>query len=140
MADISQTAANVLRGTGAVVVTVTAGVTVAAGDVVYSDSTDSNEYKLAINSSAAAAAAKGIALCGAGDSQPLIIQTSGEINPGGTVAVGQVYTVSTNAGKIAPVDDTSAAEYMTVLGIGKDTTTIILDINASGVATAGAVS
>jgi len=140
MVDISQTPANVVKGSNASVIQVTAGVTVLAGEVVYRDSTDSDEYKLAIDTSAAAAAAIGIALNRADDGQPLTVQTSGDIDVGGTVKLGKVYCVSSTAGAIAEVDDTSTSDWVTVLGTGESSSVLPLNIRASGVQAAEGVA
>lgn len=133
MADMTVTAANVALVSGSTE-RVTAGATITAGQVVYKDTTDANKYKLAINTSVAAAAAGGIALNGASDDQPLVVQTGGTIAPGGTVTVGEIYVVSGSAGRIAVEADNGSGEYVTVLGVGVSSSRIDLSINASGVA------
>lgn len=133
MADISVTAANVLAGTGASVISGTAGETLTAGLVVYKNLTDNKYYKAAATSAAAALAA-GITLNGAAAGQPINIQTSGNINPGGTVGIGTVYVVSDTAGGIRPVGDSGTGDYVTKLGIGTSTSNIALQIQVSGVA------
>jgi len=140
MADLGPTPANVAAGDGAVIRDVTAGATIAAGDVVYSDSTDSNEYKLAqCDGTAAEAAAVGIALNGAADGQPLRIQTAGNIDPGDTVTVGEVYVVSATAGNIGEIIDLVVGNFPTILGVGTTTGNIQLGINAAGVAAAAGI-
>ena len=129
MADITQTAASVAKGTNDQYSIGTAGETVVAGDVLYIKAADSRLWK-AVNSSAAAAAAVGVALCGGAAGQPI----SGTVTPGGTVVIGEIYCVSTNAGKFAPDADVTSGMFRTVLGIGKTATTIALDIHISGVA------
>ena len=134
MADITQTAANVLAATGAPTKDVVWGETIIAGDVVYEDANDGNKYKKAINSAEASAAAKGIALNSGSSGQPGRIQTGGNINPGGTVVVGEIYNVSPQAGKIAPDADVLSADYRTILGIGTTSSNIKLGINVSAIA------
>ncbi len=48
MADLSITAANVLRGSNARVETGIFGATVTAGQVVYRDASDNNKFKLVL--------------------------------------------------------------------------------------------
>jgi len=140
MAVIAVTPANVAAGSGAVIRDVTAGATILAGEVVYSDSTDSNQYKLAdANVAAATADAVGIALNNADDGQPLRIQTGGNINPGGTVVVGEVYMVSTTAGEILDITSLAPGDYPTILGVGTTATNLKLSINAAGVVAAAGV-
>lgn len=134
MADITQTAANVRAYDGARTKEVVAGATVVAGNLVYEDSDDNREYKPCDTSSTAKAAAKGMAITNAGDGQRLIIVTSGDVDPGGTVAVGEIYTVSDNAGKFAPAADNGTGDFVTVAGIGKTTSKIQLVLAASATA------
>lgn len=134
MADITVTAANVLKAAGGTVIGVTAGGTVTAGQLVYKDTADSDEYKAADADAQATAALAGIALNGGADGQPIDVLTSGNINPGGTVTVGEVYCVSTTAGGIAPHSDLLTGDFVSILGIGTTTSNIKVDISVSGVA------
>ena len=134
MADITVTAANVLKGSDAQTFEGVAGATITAGDVCYKDTGDANKYKLAINSAAASSNNIGLALCGAGDGQPLILQRSGDLNPGGTVVVGEVYCVSPVAGGIAPDADVASGDFRTVLGVGTTASNIAVNIQVGGVA------
>lgn len=126
MADITQTAASVAAGTGADIdrTTGVAGVTIVAGDVLYKDATDSNKLKKAINTGTASANAVGVALNGGAAGQPIAYHKKGDINPGGTVVVGEVYNVSPNAGKFAPDADILTATYRKVLGVGTSASNI----------------
>jgi hypothetical protein len=131
MADITVTAANVRPYSGYAQKAVTAGGTVTAGQLVYKDTSDSNEYKAADCSAYASSVIAGIALTNAADGEQLIVQTSGYVNPGGTVTVAQVYIGSTNAGGIAPVSDHTSGNYMCVFGIGITSSKIYLSISSS---------
>lgn len=139
MAQLSVTAADVVPGDNAVTRQVTAGATITAGQVVYRDTSD-NEYKLADADVQASTVAAGIALNGASDGQPMTIQTEGDINPGGTVRVGEVYIVSPTAGGIGESGtsggtlDISSGDFVTILGVGTATNNIALKINVSGAA------
>lgn len=135
MADLSITAANVVS-TGTMGVG-TAGGTITAGQVVRLNT--SSQVVTASDDSATNAAALGIALNGASSGQPVSYHVSGEINPGATVAVGKVYVVSTSGG-IAPIDDVAGGEYITYLGVGLTSSSLSVQIHASGVAAAGAVA
>ncbi len=133
MADLAPVAASVLAGSGSATESGTAGATIAQGDVIYKDATDSNKMKLAINSSEAAAAAKGIAINAASSGQPVSWVSQGTINLGVATAAGTTYVVSDNSGKIAPDADLGSGDYKTILGVGSTTANeLILDINASG--------
>lgn len=135
MADITVTAANVI-GYGPTSKR-NAGETITAGDLVIVASDGGLE--VASDDSAANAAVVGVALNGGAAGQPVVYQTSGNVNPGGTVAVGKVYVASTDGG-FAPVDDIAGTEYITVVGVGITASLIKLGINQSGVAAAGAVA
>lgn len=134
MADISITAANVVAGAGATVVSGTAGATITAGQVVARDTDGS--YILADSNSATAAVRSpdGIALNGASDGQPLSVATSGAVTIGGTLTAGVAYYLSDTPGGIAPVADLATGEYPTVLGIATSTTVLEVNITESGVA------
>ena len=133
MADLTVTAASVAKVDG-ITTEYTAGATITAGQVVYLDSTDSDKAKLADADAVASAAAVGIALNGASSGQPVVVQKSGNINPGGTPTNGAVYCVSTTAGGIAPAADLLTADFKTSLGVSTTATNIKLGILVSGVA------
>ena len=65
---------------------------------------------------------------GAALNQPIRIQISGTINPGGTVAIGQLYVVSANFGGIAPYADLVSTNKVCILGVGMTVSTIKLNI------------
>jgi len=133
MADITVTASSVALVDGQTS-NYTAGATITQGQAVYLDATDGDKAKPADADAVASAAAVGIALTAASTGQPVVVQKSGNINPGGTVTVGQVYVVSTTAGGIAPTADTLSGDFVTFLGIGTTASNIKLGILVSGVA------
>jgi hypothetical protein len=111
------------------------GATVTAGQAVYRDSSDSYDLKLAIATSAAAAAVYGIALNGGADGQPAEILRAGLYNPGGTVVVGQLYCVSAAAaGAIVPYGDLATLEYVSFIGVGITAALIYVNFTVSGIA------
>ena len=136
MADITQTPANFKTGTHSTFQQVQAGEAIAAaGNLCYSDATDSGKYKRASTASAAAANVRGVSIAGAADDGqfPLMVFELGKVfDPGGTVAVGQTYGVSDNAGKIAPVDDWGTGDHMTIIGIGVTTSLIMVTVLPTG--------
>lgn len=135
MADLSQTAANVNRVSGRTRAGV-AGDTITAGMPVYEDLADSNHFKPAdADASEAASKAAGIALGGGSDGQEIIVQFSGEIDPGATATEGVVYVVSATAGGIAPVADLTTGDYVCILGIGNSNGNIDMDIQFNGAQT-----
>jgi hypothetical protein len=135
MADLSVTAANVAKISGTVR-TVTAGASIAAGDAVYRDTTDANEYKGCRANVLASSKCEGIALDNAENGQPLTILTHGTIDIGATVSIGEVYTVSghVSTGKIAPHSDLGSNEFVTVIGVGITTARIKMNLLVSDVA------
>ena len=135
MADISITAANVVKGSNAVVEPGTAGATITAGQVVYKDASD-GKYKLADADSATAAAKapRGIALNGASNNQPLSILRSGDITIGATLTAGTAYYLSpTTAGGICPLADVASGDDVVLLGLAESTSVLAVDIQISGV-------
>jgi hypothetical protein len=137
MADLTITAANVLPGTGARLLRGTVGDTaVTAGMAVYRGAANSLFYPTEHGVSVAEANAVGIALNNAAPGQPTTIQAAGDIDIGATVAVGEIYCVSDNQGKIAPEADVTSGNYMTILGVGTAADTIKLGILASGITVA----
>ncbi len=134
MADLSITAANVVAGSDAVRESGTAGATVTAGQLVYLDTSDF-KYKLAdSNGAAALRVPNGIALHGAANNQPLVIQKGGDITVGGTMVAGVAYYLSDTPGGICPVADLGSGEYPCIIGIAKSTTVLTVSIQPSGVA------
>ena len=136
MADLTVTAANVVKGSRAKIVSGTYGATVTAGQTVYADPADSDRYKLADADSATAAvrATAGIALNSGSASQPADVQEGGRINPGATVVVGTIYVQSDTPGGIMPAADLETGDFVTVLGVGVSASQIDLNIHRSGVA------
>lgn len=133
MADLTVTAANVAKGSGAVVKAGTSGEAITAGQTVYLKSSDGKYYLAQHDNTAAEAAAKGIALNSApGADQPIDVQIGGNIDPGATVTVGTIYCVSATLGGIAPSTDVGSGDYVTTLGIGTSSSNIKMAVNASG--------
>jgi len=141
MADITITPSAVIAGAGAQTKTGTAGATIAAGDVVYLDTTTTGKWQLA-DADAATAAARGvtgntgIALNGAADGQPLVVAVSGAVTLGAVLTAGQAVYLSDTAGKMCPLADVTGGDYYTLLGLAASTSVLNLDIQYSGVASA----
>jgi hypothetical protein len=137
MAALSQTASLVVVGASPVKANRNAGGTITAGMPVYSDLTDSNLYKAARANAQATAQVAGIALNGASDNQPVMVQSSGEINLGATLIVGESYYLSDAvAGQIVPVADLGTADWPVFLGIAKSASLLDLNIVIGGAAKA----
>lgn len=133
MTDISITAANVIKGSDAVVEHGIAGATITAGQVVYKDAT-TGKYGLAdADGAAALKVPRGIALNGASDGQPLAIARSGDITIGGTLTAGTAYYLSPTAGGIAPLADVMSGDDVVLLGLAETAAILHLDIQVTGV-------
>jgi len=137
MTDLVITAASVVAGSNAIKENGVAGETITAGQVVYRDSS-TGSYKLADTDSATAESRtpRGIALNGAASGQPLAIIRSGDVTIGATILAGVAYYLSGTAGGICPVADVASGDYVALLGMGKSTTVLTVDIQAPGVALA----
>jgi hypothetical protein len=121
MADWSLTAGNVLPTTTTDYVDRAgiAGATIAAGDIVYKDST-TNSYKLAqadVALGVADASAVGMAMNSAASGQPVVV-AQGLITIGSGFTAGIQYNLSAAAGKACPVADTVAGTNLNVVAIG----------------------
>jgi hypothetical protein len=136
MANLSITAASVQVASTVKLSRGVAGATIAAGDALYADTSDSGKLKLAIATSAAAAVFAGIATHAAATGQPVQYIPAGAITIGATLAVGVVYVVSATAGKICPVADLVAGNYLTIIGMPSTTAILQVYPKASGTALA----
>ena len=136
MADLTVTAANVVKGSDAKTQVGIYGATVTAGQTVYADPSDSNKFKPCDADSATAAArvTRGIALNGGANNQPAAVQTDGLITIGAAVVAGTIYVQSDTPGGIMPAADLEAGDFVTVLGVGVSASQIALNIHVSGVA------
>jgi hypothetical protein len=133
MTDLVITAANVIAGSNAKKTPGLAGATITAGQVVYRDPT--TKKFLAVDADSGTEAVRnvfGIALNGASDGQPLMVQTEGDINLGATLVVGTTYVASDTAGGIMPVADLEAGDYPTVLGVASAANNLKMKIVAGG--------
>lgn len=134
MADLSITAASVVKGSGATVEQGTAGATITAGQVVYKAAA-TGKYGLADCDSATAEVKvpRGIALNGASDGQPLAIVRAGDVTIGATLTPGTAYYLSPVAGGICPLADVASGDNVVLLGLAKSASVLALDIQVSGV-------
>ena len=133
MVDVTVTAAEVLPGTDTQYTHGVAGEAITGGQTVYLDSTTST-YKLAdADDSAATATVVGIAMNTAAANGRLTIATSGSLDPGFTVTVGQIYVQSGTAGGIAPVADLATSDRVSILGVGASATSLTLSIKNTGI-------
>lgn len=134
MANLTQTAANVkIGGANTVITKVQYGENITQGQLLYKKSADGKYYKADANVSAEAAAASGIAMTPGATDGYGVMASSGLVDLGATLTLGETYYVSDTAGAIMPAADVSTGEYVTQLGIATTTALLQLTILASGV-------
>lgn len=135
MADLTITAANVLKGAGAKVTHGEAGAAITQGQQVYHEAA-TRTWKLgdADGASAAIRTATGTALNAASPGQPLAVQTEGDITIGATLTPGVAYYLSGTPGGICPFADVGTGEYVCLLGIAKSASVLSLNYLYTGVA------
>lgn len=142
MADLASTAANVLASAAsstATRATGIAGAAIAIGQTVYKDTAAPYSIKLAdANASLLTATDCGIAITGASASgQPITYaMTDAAFTHGLTgVTAGDVIYQSNTPGAMTKTfgDLTSAASYVTVLGVATSATQMVLNITRTGV-------
>lgn len=116
MADLAPTAIG-LGGQATRRIEVQFGEAVAQSDVLYRKVTDGKYYRADADASQAAALVKGICLVGGGTDSFGIMVTSGiVIFTGVTLAIGDSYYLSRNVGKIFPMTDLLALDWVAYLG------------------------
>lgn len=135
MVDIVIAAASVIAGDSAQVKDGIAGETIAAGKVVSLDPATGRAF-LADNNHATVALrkAKGVALNGASNGQPVAYASAGPVTVGAVVVPGTAYYLSDTPGGICPVADVGTGERSVLLGLATSASVIDLDIQDSGVA------
>lgn len=130
MADLSVTAASVLKGSGAMVGAGIAGATITAGQALYIDTADGNKLKLADSDGTSPAnSVAGIALHGASAGQPIQYATEdASFTPGCTLSVGggSVYLSDTPGGITQTIGDLESGDKVISLGVPLTTTTMYL--------------
>lgn len=136
MADISITAANVLKSSTGIPALGIAGATITAGQAVYIDTSDSNKIKLAdADGTAPANTFAGIALNSATAGQPISYCTSdtGGFTIGATLAIGDTIWLSPNPGGLTRTfADFGSTDKITVVGSMVTTTTMNLTTIVGG--------
>lgn len=134
MADLVIVDVDVEEGPGAIVQGGVAGEAIKAGQPVYLDSA-SSRYKLARANAESTDDVAGVTINNSQDGQRMDFVVAGRLIVNAVVVPGEVYALSAAAaGGIAPVGDLIAGDFVTVLGIGINTTAIQVQIQVSGVA------
>lgn len=134
MADVTFTAASVIKGANAITAQGVAGETITAGLAVYLKASDNRYWIAHCETSVATAAAVGYALNSASAGQQITIQTDGDMTCDNlTLAVaGAVYILSAS-GKIAPHGDLAADDYITIMGVALSATSFRMALAVSNV-------
>jgi len=135
MSNLSPTAANVKRVSGATFQKI-AGGTIARGDACYIKASDNKAYQGQCDGTAEEAEALYIALNDAAADQPVTLQKGGEVNMGAIFTVGVVYCLSATAGKICPFADLVSTNRLTIIGAARTTSILRLAPCAPGAAIA----
>lgn len=110
------------------------GATVAAGQPLYQDLTDS-EFKLAdVNLSEASANVLGISVTpGVDGGNGFLAISGGIVLVGAAMAVGETYYAGPTAGQIIPDADLTTGDRVTRLGVASSATILELSIRATGI-------
>jgi hypothetical protein len=135
MADLVLTPSAIIAGSNSAQEHGTAGETITAGKAVYKSAT-TKKWMLADSNSATAAArqAGGIALNGASDGQPITVHKSGDLTVGAVLTAGEAIYLSDTPGGLCPLADVGAGEYVCLIGLGKSTTVLAVDMQFPNVA------
>ncbi|KAA0689850.1 hypothetical protein DTW90_30630 [Neorhizobium sp. P12A] len=132
MTDIVITNTAVVPSTNAVIDQGFAGETIAAGKVVFLNTT-TNRWMLTDNNGTGTRSAKGIALNGASAGQPVTVQKGGDINLGAVLTAGVAYYASGTPGGICPVADLVTGMDPILIGVAKSTSILTISIQDPGV-------
>ncbi len=140
IATLSITAANIRKGSGAIVITGAAGAseTITGGMPVYQKTSDSLWYRMQADVLADSGTGldptskMGIALGGATDGVTFAILTSGPITIGATIVAGQRYYINASIGLIGLFTDLATNDYITEVGIAASTTVLTVGYNPTG--------
>lgn len=113
-----------------------AGEDVAAGEVVYVDDSDSYKAKLAqADNAQTEARAAGVLVSSAANGQRVRYQRHGDVTLGASAAlvVGETYVVAQTPGKIQPLSDVAAGDWVTIVGVAVSASVLRLALFASRV-------
>lgn len=132
MADLTITTTAVLPGTNAILDSGIAGETIAAGKVVFLNTT-TNRIMLSDNNGTGTRTVTGIALNAASTGQPVDYQKGGDITIGATLVAGTDYWLSGTPGGLAPRADIVTGMDPVLVGIAKTTTVLTIAIVDVGV-------
>ncbi len=136
MTALAITASQVLAITDDTQVTFgTAGAAITAGQVCYLDPSTQTWKLFDGNDTAANTRTPRIAINSAGSGQPIALATGGNLTLGAGAApvAGTVYCADIVAGSIIPAADLASGNRVTIIGVGKASNQIALNLWNSGV-------
>lgn len=127
MADYSPTAANVIWNSGKRPRIVKGGASIAAGNILYKDTSD-DEWKKYIATSDPTNLDLAMALSDGQDGRDmLIVEAGANVNIGFTTTAGTPIAASgANAGETAPETDLGTGDYYVLIAIGDGTANVNL--------------
>lgn len=133
MANITITAANVVRSGSNQSLFATAGETIAAGESVYPDAV-TGRYMLA-DANVEGKQPTAVAANSASNMQPLtVIVTDNDLAVGThSQPVGTPFFQSATPGKLCPLGDLTTGDYVSCVAVAKTATTVALNITTGGV-------
>jgi hypothetical protein len=132
MPDAVITPSSVVQGSGAQTTASFAGETITAGQIVYRH-TDGLVYKTDADASVQSRALLGIALNGGALNQPILVQTTGQVNLGSGLLQGRVYVASATPGGFAPAADLVVGWASLLVGVALSTAVLDLRIYDPGI-------
>ena len=134
MADLVITEADVeLSSKTSTEIKVQVGEAVKRNQPLYFKSSDSKYWLADNNVDEDTAKATGLSVTSADADGQVLMMQSGPLLAGATLTKAEVYVVSNTAGKIMPIGDLAAGQYLTILGYASSTTTLEVDITATGI-------
>jgi len=135
MAELTITAANVVKTATTSIQEGIAGGTLTAGMAVYIDTAASGVLKACDADVLESSICAGIALHGAASGQPIKYATGGDLTISSVMTVGRIYLVSqTTAGSLCVDGDILTGDFVSIVGIASTATNLKIAINNSGVA------
>lgn len=111
----------------------TAGAVITPVQPIYRH-TDGNLYPADNNLTLAEATVLGVSITGGGIGDKVLYFDAGlDVDPDVTVVKGKTYVLSANAGKICPIEDLVATNYLVYLFFGLSTTVLRMMLKGTGI-------
>ena len=112
----------------------TGGEPISTGQVIYQKSSDNEFYKAVATSGTAEATVQGIAIQPSTDGKGIVFigQEGAVVDVGATLTEDTWYTLSSTAGSMEPVADSSSGDYRSWIGYGNPDGNLVLYIINTG--------